>query len=73
MSRADNRRAGFRANRDGTIRPAACCRTTPCERHAAVKGVLLEVRKSGKWQNLGVLGKDGKWILHVEPGHGVVL
>lgn len=73
MGRAELRRAGYRANPDGSIRPAACCRTKPCERHAKLGGLLLEVRKSGKWQNLGVIGRDGQWIVHFEPGHGVTL
>lgn len=73
MNRADRRRIGFRPNRAGTVRVAACCRTKPCDRHAAVNGILLEVNKHGKWQPLGVMGRDNQWVLRQEPGKGVTL
>jgi hypothetical protein len=73
MSRADIRRAGVQRNRNGAVRAAACCRIKPCARHEAVNGLLLEVRKAGKWQPLGVMGRDGQWVIRKDPGKAVEL
>lgn len=73
MGRAEFRRAGYRAYPNGSVRPAACCRSKPCEKHLALNGILLEVRKSGKWQPLGVLGRDQQWVIRKEPGKAVEL